>query len=165
MYVDDSLAWKQQMGSLSGTHVCGNTAKEEFVPVSVTLAHYAQGVRVRVQSGLSSESEDESWGIANFKITTALDNCTGITYQSDFVSDGTAGWDITNALIDGTTMCGDETVLGGLKSFGIGAKASLDIDLGSTGLGLIVAFTFLQIDSWYVFCSCMHACSFACPGW
>jgi hypothetical protein len=151
VYVDGVMVWKQSMNAVSGTHVCGNSAKDQFIPVSLTVAHYAQAVTVRVQSGLSSDATEESWGIANFKITTVMAACTGVTYQSDFTSDGTEGWQFTNALVGSTSTCDGEVLLGGYKDFGIGAEAVIDIDMATAGHGVIIAFTFVQIDSWCVF--------------
>ena len=151
VYVDDNLEYSQQLGASDGTQMCGSTNNnwhEDFVPVSMTFKHHGQGVKVKVKSSLSSTATDESWGLANFKITTALDDCTEIVYESDFNNDHTDGWVIQNGAYNNITFCDDDAVLGGYHDFGKSATATKVVDLGSEGNGVVVAFTFLKLDSW-----------------
>ena len=41
-----------------------------------------------------------------------------------------------------------DAVLGGYHDFGKSATATKVVDLGSEGNGVVVAFTFLKLDSW-----------------
>ncbi len=147
-YVNDVLEWQKTMSSADGDPVCGGTATnsdELFVPVKLTFAHYGQSVRFRVSAVLNSAATDESWGIANFKVTTSLDKCTQTVYASDFASDGTAGWTITDATSAKVSTCGTHSVLGGYADFGLKTKATVDISLGSANHGVVVAFTYLKV--------------------
>ena len=147
-YVNNVLEWQKTMGSADGSAVCGSTStgsNELFVPVKLTFAHYGQTVTFKVSAVLSSAATDESWGIANFKVTTSMDSCTSLAWASDFVSDGTTGWTIQNAALAKVSTCDTHAVLGGYADFGIKAKATTDVSLGSANHGVIVAFTYLKV--------------------
>lgn len=151
VYVDDVLQWTQTFKYYDGEAMCGSSNSnwdEEFVPIEMTFDHFAQGIKIYVTTDLSSGATDESWGLANFKITTEMDECDTLVYASDFRKNLLEGWEIENANIDNITMCGKEAIIGGYNNFGTGASASITIDLGDGGQGVMVAFTFLKIDSW-----------------
>ena len=149
-YVSDVLEWQRTMSSADGDAVCGSSTTnhdELVVPVKMTFAHYGQTATFLVNTSLDSSASDESWGIANFKVTTSVDNCTAAVYTSDFASEGTGGWIIQKATSASgiTTTCGTHAVLGGYNDFGVAATATRDVELGSAGHGVIVAFTYLKV--------------------
>lgn len=158
LYIDDKLVWTETFSGTAGTHICGNTAKETIHPVSVSFPHFAQGVSVMLTSSINQAGTDESWGIANFKITTALEDCTDLLYASDFSSDLLDGWDINNAAIDNVTMCGSDVLLGGAANFGVGAEAIKTVSIPSGGAGVVVAFSFIKIDTFVPCCGAQRVC-------
>ena len=110
--IDNELVYSKSMAHADGTtSSCGATWSDSFVPLSFTFLHYGQSVKVMVTSSLDSAGTDESWGIANFRIESSLDNCTSVAYSSSFADDGTEGWTITNALLDDVTSCGECVLL------------------------------------------------------
>ena len=168
LYIDDQLVWTETFSGLLGTNLCGNGAKETIHPVSVSFPHYAQGVSIMVTTSINQAGTDESWGIANFKITTALEDCAHVLYASDFSSDLVDGWDINNAAINNVTTCGSDVLLGGFGNFGVGAEAIKTVSIPNGGAGVVVAFSFIKIDS-FVACSSpappqLNATSF-CVAW
>ena len=152
LYVNDVLEWQRTMSGADGDALCGSTTTnhdELVVNVKMTFPHYGQSATFLVNTSLDSSTKDESWGIANFKVTTSMDACSAAVYTSDFASEGTGGWIIRSATgasaSSTTTTCGTHAVLGGFNDFGVSATATRDVSLGSAGHGVIVAFTYLKV--------------------
>jgi hypothetical protein len=150
VFIDDELVFSQAMSYSDGdTDYCGGSWYDNIVPMSFTIDHYAQGVEIVVETSLDQTGDDESWGLANFKITTSMaDDCTELIYASDFTSDLQDGWIIDGATLDNVTECDGDILLGGYNNFAAGTTASKVLDLEKSGNGVIVAFTFMKIDSW-----------------
>jgi hypothetical protein len=106
------------MSSTDGTtNVCGSsTWSDNFVPLTFTIPHYGQAMTVKVTASLDQATTDESWGLADVRIESSLDDCTSTVYSSSFSNDGADGWTITGALLgDEVTICG-ECVAGAIHS-------------------------------------------------
>ena len=146
--VDDVEVWTETFvySDSSIGDVCGSGSwGEQFIDVEFDIEHYMQGVAIDFTSTLDSDYSDESWGLADFKISSKLAEGKSLVYASAFAQNDAAGWKFTGGADAQTTTCGDLVILGGYDVLGQDHSVVKTISDLPDHTELIVAFEFLKV--------------------